>query len=96
MQSVEIGGAVVVRVALRSQNALREFIPRRILLDLQANPFVVRFDRLGTQTVAGDEQQIGPFVGPVVYELRAPQQIVGQPLEKWTNETGSASSGRGG
>ena len=44
------------------------------------DPLVIRFERLGPQPLAGDEQHVGPFVRPVIDEFRPREQRIDQPI----------------
>ena len=74
VQGVEIRRAVLVRAAGGGDDLAGELVPRRVRGDALANPVVVRLERLRPQPLAGEQQQVGPFVGPVIDELRPRQQ----------------------
>ena len=80
MQGVEVGGAVFQGAARRGDDGLDEFVPGGVLLDLRADPLVVGFERLGTQTLAAGQQQVAPAIGPVVDELGPGQQRLDQSI----------------
>ena len=78
VQDVVVGRAVRQRVARRGQHLTRQRVPRLVGGDAGANPVVVRPHRVRLQAPARDEQQVRPFVGPVVDELRPFEQRIHQ------------------
>ena len=74
VQDIKITGAVFERAALRGEDFPDEDIPGRVGGDVVPNPVVIRPHGGGFQLLALDQQQVGPFVSPVINELRALQQ----------------------
>src|ERR1044072_3871030 len=80
-------GAVLVCAALGGDDFSDEHVPRRVRGDVVADEPVVGPHRRRPQPFARDEQQIDPFMRPVVYELG--------PLEQRLDEAIAGGSGRG-
>ena len=80
VQDEEIARAIFQRAALRGENAARELVPRRVRGDVVADPFVIGPHRRRAQFLARDEQQVAPFVAPVIDELRAREQRFDEPV----------------
>ena len=78
VQDEVIQRAVLPRAAGAGEDLAGEFVPRLVLFDAVANPVVEGPHRVRTKLAARDQQQIGPFVGPVVDELVALEKLVDQ------------------
>ena len=70
VQGIEIRRPVLERAAAGGDDLADELVPRLVLRHALANPAVIRLHRLRPQPLAVDQQHVGPFVRPVIDELR--------------------------
>ena len=75
-ERVEVGGAVFDAFARCRDDRPHELVPGRTGGYLLVNPLVVALERHRAQPRAAEHQQVRPFVGPVVGELRPFEQAL--------------------
>ena len=78
MQGVKIGSAIAYGAALGGDETGDHFVPGGVGLHVFANPGVVGLHRGWTELRTVDQEQVGPFVGPVIDEFRAGEERVDQ------------------
>ena len=76
----EICGAVVEARAARRDDVAGESVPGDIRGHPVADPAVVGVDGLGPELRAGDEENVAPFIAPVIDELGARKEQLDEPL----------------
>ena len=74
----EVGGSVLVSRSAGGNQVACELVPGRIGGHVVADPLRVGLHGLGFEFRAGDQEQVGPFVGPVVDVFGSSEQSFDQ------------------
>jgi len=80
VKDIKIGRAIFERAALCGDNFASEHVPGSVLSHFVAYPIVIRPDGRRFELFGADEQQIGPFIGPVIHKFGTAKQRFDEPV----------------
>ena len=82
VQHVEIAGPVLERAALRGEDFPDEHVPGSVGSDAVADEPIIGPHRRQLEPFARDQQQVGPFAGPVIDKLGPLQKGLDEPVAR--------------
>ena len=80
VQDKEVGRAVIMRISRRRDQLSDHLIPRHVGRDSITDPAIIRPEPLSAESLAVEQQNVAPFVRPVVNVLRTPEELIDETI----------------